>query len=346
MAKVFQRLECEKSEKDEFGFHSTPDLTKPDSYETIRHRSKQLPNGLTGLMKVVAIEQHSEGWFFHKEEIDWNEVLEQLGRLYPENSYVLDHGCILMENGVDVASVDDVFYDETLKTVKLDRPGQASCWNTSVSIGGFSRDSYSIGIGRDCNGNHTGPRFIQHATLSYPFYMFYSLYGKFYRTLDGHIFRFEKKDLSFVIHRNDELVHSFYSPDKTELFEMKYPGPYTEIGFSFAWGVTEKNYSSIFTDDDGNCFVASDGLIYQSFPSQTSVCVQESRYDEAVEKLDTFVSRYKKIYMTEERKKNYLKHGERWSSSLKIKDWEDDMMWRNEFIDGKSCTIKKKCDLL
>ena len=315
MDKVFKRLDGEKLVKDDVILYSRHEQKEKDedSLESLRQREGNLPIGLTNISKIIAIEQDKHGWYLHKARVKWEEVLQELGRLYPENTYVLDHGCILMENGIDVACHCVIYYNEKLKTVKESKPQadeNEKCWNTHISV--KRNKSRSIGVGHDCDLSHKGSKFIQHPSLVYPFYVFHSIFGDSYRTLDGHILRFEKENMSYVIYRDDELIHTNYSPNETELFEMKYPGPYKHIWIQLTWGITNHNYLSIFTDDHGDCFANPDELIYDSFPGSTGVTVQESRYEEAIEKLNTFINHYKTTKMTEERKKRYEKSGKKW----------------------------------
>jgi hypothetical protein len=356
MAVVFRKIKDEKLYGHQFLFKYEPkpklitDFSSldPDKQSTLKARENLLPFGLTRIIKVDAIETYKNGWRFHKSPHRWEEVVQQLQTLYPDNTYKTDHGCFLTENGVDVACHEVFNYDEKTKTVdekKVDC--ECDCIVESFSVVSTkTEEEEKFGVADDleylhaslcrydrveCKKQHDTSNFIQHERLTFPFYLFLDPRYQICRTLDGHLIRFVKENKSFVMYYDDEIIHSNYSPSPREQFEQTYPGPYKTISVTYAWGINRDNYKNLFKDENGTNFSFSTGMEYQCFPGFTEVIVPSSYAYRSENNIKKFIDEYKKVNMTEKRKQDYFSRAGRQNFTKTIKDWEDFQEWNKEY---------------
>ena len=257
------------------------DIDKEYRYEWLKQREHKLQ--LTNVIQVNAIQQYKTGWYIHKSHVDLQDVVDKLNSTYPEHKYTVDSGRFIQENGIDVACM----YERQEESKK-----SKECWTTSYGIGSMRDDDLnSVGIGIECDGKHT----MEYIPLQYPFYMFTgdSFDFKFLMS-DGKHLELEKKDGTYIVKVDGEIISSKYQPNNWELFRLKYPGEYKSIGLTEAYGINSSTIRQQFLEDDGTSYVYWDGMILQSFPSQIVLKVESKNYQRALKRIREIISRYKR----------------------------------------------------
>lgn len=273
-----------------FSIKKTP-VNLDESCKSIEIHTKMylIPMIFNHVRQINAIENIPFGWHIHESVVELKTVANLLQELYTENKYTVDEDQFFIEeNGIPVVcDASKVHVNYPIIPIK---PDQRLCRTSSVT---FTEEGMGIGFGTKCDGNHIDdPKYISCPELKFPFIAFAE--SNRLILLDGKHITLEKEgDGKFLVKLDGKTISEKYDLNEWELFKLKYPGKYHDIGLTLAHGVTTSIVHQI-VDEKGEEYTYFDGLVYQTFPGGITLIVEENHYNKAIKQIQKIRNDYKK----------------------------------------------------